>query len=158
MVLVPYVMFEDKKHPYFNTVYTKLKEPLSSLMERTYKVLQNPILSHSLDLLREYGQYGFIYRGVRYLGLTEPARDPLRILTDEVCPEFPTIHEEYLEILDLKERMFRALRQFEVHLPSSKFMDGESYPEHSPHINFYLKVQEEYLEYIGRFLILRGIE
>lgn len=152
MVLVPYVMFEDKKHPYFNTVYTKLKEPLSSLMERTYKVLQIS------SLVRDYGHYGFIYRGVRYYGLAEPAIGPLPILTEEVCPEFPTIHGEYLEILNLKERMFRALRQFEVHLPSSKFMDGEPYPEHSPHINFYLKVQEEYLEYIGRFLILRGIE
>ena len=152
MVLVPYVMIENKQHPYFSTVYTKLKEPLSDLMERSYKILLNSSLVH------EYGHYGFIYRGVRYMGLSEPARGPLPTLVDEVCPEFPTIHAEYLEILELMERMFRALRQHGVHLPASKFMDGESYPEISPHINFYLKVQEEYHEYMGRFLVLRGIK
>jgi len=151
MVLVPYEMIEDRQHPYFSLVYTKLREPLSDLMERTYKILL------SSSLVREYGNYGFIYRGIRYLGLTEPSRGAIPLLVDEVCPEFPTIHAEYLEILELKERMFRALRQHEVHLPPSKFMDGESYPQHSPHINFYLKVQEEYLEYMGRFLILRGM-
>ena len=152
MVLVPYVMFEDKQHPYFSTVYTKLKEPLSDLMERTYKILQ------SSNLVQEYGHYGFIYRGIRYLGLAEPSRGAIPLLVDGVCPEFPTIHAEYLEILELKDRMFRALRQHGVHLPASKFMDGELYPEYSPLIDFYLKVQEEYHEYMGRFLVLRGMK
>ena len=152
MVLVPYVMVEDKRHPYFSLVYSKLNEPLNDLMERTYKILQ------SSAIVRDYGHYGFIYRGIRYLGLAEPARGPLPLLFDEVCPEFPTIHAEYLEILELKDRMFRALRQHGVYLPSSKFMDGETYPEYSPNINFYLKVQEEYHEYMGRFLVLRGMK
>lgn len=152
MVLVPSVMVEDKKHPYFNLVYTKLMDPISDLMERTYKLLL------SLDLIQGYGNCGFIYRGVRYVGLTDLTIRPLSILVDETCPEFSTIHAEYQEILDLKDRMFRALRQFEVRLPNFKFMDGELYPEHSPHIDFYLKVQEEYHEYMGRFLILRGIQ
>ena len=152
MVLVPYEMVEDKQHPYFSTVYTKLKEPLNDLMERTYKILQ------SSAIVRDYGHYGFIYRGVRYLGLAEPARGPRNLLVDEVCPEFPPIHAEFLEILELKDRMFRALRQHGVLLPASKFMDGNMYPEHSPHINFYLKVQEEYHEYMGRFLVLRGMK
>lgn len=152
MVLAPYVMTEDEKHPYYSYVYTKLKDPIQSIVERSYKKLQ------SANILKEYAYYGFIYRGIRYLGLAEPSRGPKPVLIDEVCPEFYTIHEEFLEVLELKDRMFRALRQFEAHLPPSKFMDGETYPEHSPHINFYLKVQEEYHEYMGRFLILRGIE
>lgn len=153
MILAPYVMAEDEKRPNYNLVYNKLMEPIHALAKRTHAILQTRYI------FRDHEQYGFIYRGVRYLGFVDPfGRRPLPILNDEVCPEFSTIHTEYLEILELKDRMFRALRQQQVHMPPSKFMDGELYPEHSPHINFYLKVQEEYLEYIGRFLILRGIE
>ena len=152
MLLAPYIMTEDEKHPYFGVVYRKLEKPINSLFERTYTLLQNA------DFLNEYGYYGFIYRNTRYTGLTDPTRRPLPILIDVSCPEFPSIHAEYMEILELKDRMFRALRQFEARLPNFKFMDGESYPEHSPHIDFYLKVQEEYHEYMGRFLILRGIQ
>lgn len=153
MILAPYVMTEDEKHPNYGLVYTKLIEPIHDLVKRTHTILQNPPPVYG------YAQHGFIYRGVRYLGLVEhPTRRRIPVLVDEMCPEFATIHAEYLEILELKDRMFRALRQHQVHMPPSKFMDGELYPEYSPHIDFYLKVQEEYLEYIGRFLILRGIE
>ena len=152
MLLAPYIMTEDEKYPHYGLVYRKLEKPIQGLFERTYAILQ------SSDLLNEYGYYGFIYRNTRYTGLADPTRRPLPILVDEVCPEFPTVHAEYLEILELKDRMFRALRQFEVRLPTFKFMDGELYPEHYPHIDFYLKVQEEYHEYMGRFLILRGIQ
>lgn len=153
MLLAPYIMTEDVKYPKYGLVYTKLIDPIHALAKRTHTILQKS------DPLYGYAQRGFIYRGTRYSGLNEPpSRKPLPILVDEVCPEFPTIHAEYLEILELKDRMFRALRQHEVHLPSSKFMDGELYPEYSPHINFYLKVQEEYLAYIGRFLILRELK
>ena len=153
MILAPYVITEDMKHnPQYSLVYAKLKEPLQNLTDKAYAILRRS------PILVEYACYGFIYRGVRYTGAVSSPRRPLPVLLDEVCPEFPTLHTEYLDILELKDRMFRALRQFQVHLPSSKFMDGEKYPECSPHINFYLKVQEEYLEYMGRFLILRGIE
>lgn len=153
MILAPYVMTEDERHPNYGLVYTKLIEPIHALVKRTHAILQTTVI------MREYAQHGFIYRGIRYLGLDDPfSRRPLPTLIDEVCQEFSTIHTEYLEILELKDRMFRALRQHQVHLPPSKFMDGELYPEYSPYIDFYLKVQEEYLEYIGRFLILRGIK
>lgn len=154
MILAPYVMTKDeKKRPNYGLVYTKLIEPIHALVKRTHSILQGSAL------LNEYGQHGFIYKGVRYLGLVDPfGRRPLPILVDEVCPEFPTIHAEYLEILELKDRMFRALRQYQVHFPLSGFMDGETYPENSPHIDFYLKVREEYHEYMGRFLVLRGIK
>lgn len=152
MVLAPYVMTEDEKRPYHSLIYTKLEKPIYALFERTFALLQNS------DLLNEYGYYGFIYRNTRYTGLSDPTRRPLPILVDAVCPEFSVIHGEYQEILELKDRMFRASRQFEARLPNFKFMDGELYPEHSPHIDFYLKVQEEYHEYMGRFLILRGIQ
>ena len=65
MVLVPYIMVEDKKHPYFSLVYTKLKDPINELMERTYRLLTSSPLSH------DYAHHGFIYRGVRYNGLVE---------------------------------------------------------------------------------------
>ena len=152
MYLVPYVMIEDEKYPHYAWVYSKLKGPLRNLMKRTYAILKSPTLLH------EYAYHGFIYKGTRYLGIYDPTRKPLPILVDEVCPEFPAIHAEYLEILELKDRMFRALRQHKIYMPPYTFMDGELYPEHPPHIDFYLKVQEEYLEYIGRFLILRGIK
>lgn len=152
MLLAPYEMTEDRKHLYFNLVYSKLEKPLIDLFTRTRIVLQNS------TLLNDYGYYGFIYRGTRYTGLADPTRRPVPILIDAVCPEFPTIHSDYLEILELKDRMFRALRQHELYLPPSKFMDGDTHPDSSININYYLKVQEEYLEYMGRFLVLRGLE
>lgn len=152
MLLAPYVMTEDEKHPYFETVYRKLEKPIIDLFRRTQKVLQ------SSDLLNEYGYYGFIYRGTRYTGLADPTRRPLPILVDAVCPEFPTIHSDYMELLELKDRMFRALRQHELYFPPSTFMDGDTHPNYFSRIGFYLKVQEEYLEYMGRFLILKGMQ